>query len=378
MNTVILSLSLVIASVSLPALASPPSTSFATRLLSEVQGLRLTKQITLNIGQTQNRGSFLSPRASLNLIDGYLDSSQNEMLYDEVLTAHGTSREKFDNLVAICQLERQCKQLVAQQNQNSENNEELASQARQLFEQHQHLFDEAASQRLTLQEQTSPEENLMSSLREEELEEEGDFNFPIGVIYETEPGLHETSSLQAGNEGLVLSDDVAANLPWLATGVTASMVLNTENTRTNRPSDSIFGSRDNIDTVNTIKSSEDFYRVSDEIASQLIKAVYKNSTDDIARILDENLLTANIVIDDIGTTLLQHAANEGILRIVQYLIDSLAADINIENKLNFTALDAAVFAQQHLTAKFLIERGAVSSRRDPQDTNPKGAPTLAR
>ena len=360
----ILSLSLVVASMALPAMASPPLTSFATRLLTQVHGLRLGKQRTLSESLKQKTGRYLTTKASLSLLDNYLNQPQNKLLYDQVRTTLDANREEFDHLVAIRQLERQCQQLVAQQNQDSATNEELTSQARQLFAQHQHLFDKEVSQRLL-------------SLGEEEFNSHGDeLNISgIFVRYDLYSSPMTASLPPLENELGSFSSFTIKRMTWEEFLNTYPLPISNENIPTDGHSATIIGSRDNRDIVSAIKSSEDFYRVSDKIANELIRAVYKNNKDNITTILAENDLSANIVIDDIGTALLQHAASEGRISVVQYLIDNLGADINVENKLHFTTLDAAVFAKQYDTANFLITRGAVSSQPNTKDMI-KGAPTL--
>ena len=172
-NTIILSLA--IALVTLPAVASPRLKVFPKQLLTEVHDLRVANQIALNIALKKRTGSHLPIKASLALLDNYLKYPQNKVLYDKVRTLLGASREKFDKLAAIRQLEYQAKRIASQQHQESETDEELTSQARQLFDQHQHLFDEPALQRLTTgtaeHEEPSAEAKLMRSLMEEDLAE---------------------------------------------------------------------------------------------------------------------------------------------------------------------------------------------------------------
>ena len=137
----------------------------------------------------------------------------------------------------------------------------------------------------------------------------------------------------------------------------------------------IITNKDDANAARNIRSSKDLTRVTEEIASALIRAVYKSNTNTIDRILQKNNLSVDIVIDDIGTTLLQHAVSEGELQVVKHLIDNLNANPNVENNMHFTALDTALFFSKRETAAFLIERDAVGTQ-EKSDTNVIGSPTL--
>lgn len=139
----------------------------------------------------------------------------------------------------------------------------------------------------------------------------------------------------------------------------------------------LIGSEGDVADGGTIKSSEELPQASDEVASMLIRAINRSDVETITNILQEEALPVDLVIDEIGTTLLHHAASEGKLSVVKQLIDVLGANPNIENKLQVTVLDTAIFFRKGKIAQFLLERNAVSKQRD-SDTNFRAAPTLTR
>ena len=135
----------------------------------------------------------------------------------------------------------------------------------------------------------------------------------------------------------------------------------------------VLGTRNNH--TSTVVASSTLPRAAEEVADKLIKAVYRNNTDSIANLLQAEELPVDVVIDDIGTTLLHHAASEGKLKTVTYLVKERGANPNFTNSLNFTPLDAALFFRQQKVATFLLENDAVSA--DAQsESGVEGAPTL--
>ena len=135
----------------------------------------------------------------------------------------------------------------------------------------------------------------------------------------------------------------------------------------------VLGTRDNHTTA--VKNSSDLPSASESVAAKLIAAVYRDATDEIARILQKEELPVDVVIDHIGTTLLHHAASEGKLKATTYLVKELGASLNITNSLNFTALDAAVFFRHEQVAAFLIKNDAVSAG-TKDENGVEAAPTL--
>lgn len=125
----------------------------------------------------------------------------------------------------------------------------------------------------------------------------------------------------------------------------------------------------------TIRSSAELPQASTEVANMLIRAVNQGDVDTITRIMQAEALPVDLVIDEIGTTLLQHAASEGVLAVVKHLIEVLGADPNIMNKLQVTVLDTAIFFRNGEVAQFLRTRGAVSAQHD-SDTGVRAAPTI--
>ena len=118
---------------------------------------------------------------------------------------------------------------------------------------------------------------------------------------------------------------------------------------------------DNLKNSSDIGSSENLPRASQGVANKLLSAVQKNDTDTISATLQAKNLNADLVIDDIGTTLLQPAAGEGKLRVVTHLLDKLEANPNIKNYKGFTALDTAIFFMKSDVVDFLKARDAASA-----------------
>lgn len=135
----------------------------------------------------------------------------------------------------------------------------------------------------------------------------------------------------------------------------------------------VLGTQDNH--TSAMVASSDLPSAAEAVAAKLVKAVYRDDTDNITRLLRAEELPVDVVIDDIGTTLLHHAASEGKLKTTTYLIKELGANPNITNSLNFTPLDAALFFRHQKIAKFLVDNGAISA--DAQsESRIEGAPTL--
>ena len=135
----------------------------------------------------------------------------------------------------------------------------------------------------------------------------------------------------------------------------------------------VLSTRDNH--TSTVVASSTLPRAAEEVADKLIKAVYRNNTDSIANLLQAEELPVDVVIDDIGTTLLHHAASEGKLKTVTYLVKERGANPNITNSLNFTPLDVALFFRQQKVATFLLENDAISAEAQ-SESGVEGAPTL--
>lgn len=73
----------------------------------------------------------------------------------------------------------------------------------------------------------------------------------------------------------------------------------------------IVASRDDVAIASKIRSSEDLPRASEKVKNALLRDVRRGDIDTISATLQEENLGADLVIDDIGTTLLQHAVEEG-------------------------------------------------------------------
>lgn len=115
----------------------------------------------------------------------------------------------------------------------------------------------------------------------------------------------------------------------------------------------------------------------ERVAIALQQAVYQERTIDIANILHTEDLSADVVIDaQSGATLLYHAAAEGKLTVVKFLIEELDADPNVTDKLRLTVLDAAQLFGHDQVAAYLREHGAISAPNHTDAGIVAAAPTL--